>query len=55
MVYVAMVMRAVLAGLFSAVETLPLLLVAFLPVGAFLMAGLFRRKVAALKSNEIGF
>jgi integral membrane protein len=48
LVYVAMVMRAVSAGLFSAVETLQLMLVAFVPFGAFLMTGLFRRKAAAL-------
>ena len=37
-----------MAGLFSAVETLQLLVVAFVPFGAFFMTGLFRRKAAAL-------
>jgi integral membrane protein len=47
LIYLLMVMRAVSAGLFSAVETLLLLLVAFVPFGAFFMTGLFRRKAAA--------
>jgi hypothetical protein len=40
-----------MAGLFSALETLRLLVVAFVafvPFGAFFMTGLFRRKAAAL-------
>ena len=48
LIYVAMVMRAASISLLSAVETGQLLMVAFVPFGAFFMAGLFRRKSAAL-------
>jgi integral membrane protein len=56
LIYVAMVVRAGYAGLLTATETTRMMLVAFIPFGAFLMTGMFRRKVAALmpvSSNTI--
>jgi integral membrane protein len=54
LVYVVMVMRAVSINLLSFVETLQMLLVAFIPFGAFFMMGLFRRKAAALDGAQPG-
>ncbi len=48
LIYGLMVMRAASMSLLSAMETVQLLLVAFVPFGAFFMMGLFRRKAAAL-------
>jgi integral membrane protein len=48
LVYVAMVMRAASINLLTALETLQLMLVAFVPFGVFLVAGLFKRKAVAL-------
>lgn len=52
LIYVAMVMRAASTSLLSAVETVQLLMVAFVPFGAFFMAGLFRRKEAELAATS---
>ena len=49
LIYVAMVMRATSAGLLTATETTRLMLVAFIPLGAFFMSGMFKRKAAALR------
>lgn len=48
LLYVAMVLNAWQKGLWSPAETLKLLLAAVIPFGVFLVAGLFRRKQAAL-------
>ena len=48
LIYGLMVMRAASISLLSAMETVQMLLVAFVPFGAFFMMGLFRRKAAAL-------
>lgn len=48
LIYVAMVVRAGSAGLLTAAETTRLMLVAFVPFGAFFIVGMFRRKAAAL-------
>lgn len=53
LVYVAMVMRAAAINLLSAVETLQMLVVAFVPFGAFFMMGLFRRKAVALMDTPV--
>jgi integral membrane protein len=52
LIYVAMVMRAASISLLSAVETVQLLMVAFVPFGVFFMAGLFRRKATELAVTE---
>lgn len=48
LIYVAMVVRAGSAGLLTAAETTRMMLVAFIPFGAFFMTGMFKRKAAAL-------
>ncbi len=48
LIYVAMVMRAASAGLLTATETTRMMLVAFIPFGAFFMSGMFKRKASAL-------
>ncbi len=48
LIYVAMVMRAASAGLLTATETTHMMLVAFIPFGAFFMGGMFKRKTAEL-------
>jgi len=48
LIYVAMVVRAGTVGLLTAAETSRMMLVAFIPFGAFFMTGMFRRKAAAL-------
>lgn len=56
LIYVTMVVRAGSAGLITAAETTRMMLVAFIPFGAFFMTGMFRRKAAALtlaRSNTI--
>lgn len=47
-VYVAMLVRARSVGLLSAKETGRLMWAAFIPFGAFWLAGQFKRKAAAL-------
>lgn len=49
--YLAMVARAGSLGLMSAAETMRLVLLAFIPFGAFFLTGLFNRKAAALASQ----
>lgn len=46
--YLAMVMRAGSVGLLTAAETVRLMLLAFIPFGAFFVTGMFKRKAAAL-------
>ena len=46
--YAALVLRNASAGHLSARETLLLLVAAFVPFGAFMVAGVFRRKAKAL-------
>jgi len=48
LIYVAMVVRAGTVGLLTAAETSRMMLVAFIPFGAFFMTGMFRRKAATL-------
>jgi integral membrane protein len=48
LLYVAMVLHARQKGLWSATETFQLLLASVVPLGAFFVSGLFRRKQAAL-------
>lgn len=48
LIYVAMVVRAGSAGLLTSAETTRMMLVAFIPFGAFFMTGMFKRKAAAL-------
>jgi len=48
LIYVAMVLRAQQTGIWSAAEALKLLAAAFVPFGAFMVAGLFRRKQLTL-------
>jgi integral membrane protein len=48
LIYVAMVVRSGSVGLLTATETTRMMLVAFIPFGAFFMTGMFRRKAAAL-------
>ena len=48
LIYTLMVVRAASVRLVSAAETVQLLLVAFVPFGAFFMTGLFRRKATAI-------
>lgn len=45
--YVAVVMRASSAGLISVAETARLMWVAFIPFGAFFVAGMLKRKAAS--------
>lgn len=52
LIYVAMVVRAGSAGLLTAAETTRMMLVAFIPFGAFFMTGMFKRKAAALTSSN---
>jgi integral membrane protein len=51
LIYVAMVLRAQQTGVWSASEVLKLLGAAFVPFGAFMVAGLFRRKQVALATT----
>lgn len=51
-IYTLMVLRASSVGLLNAMETLQLMVVAFIPFGAFFMAGLFKRKAAALARSD---
>lgn len=51
LIYVAMVLRARQKGLWSATETGQLLVAAFIPFGALMVSGLFRRKQAALQAT----
>lgn len=53
LIYGLMVMRAASMSLLSAMETVQLLLVAFVPFGALFMMGLFRRKAAALAAAPL--
>ena len=53
LVYVAMVMRASSIQVVSTLETVQLLLVAFVPFGALFMAGFFKRKAAELEVNLV--
>jgi integral membrane protein len=48
LIYVAMVMRAASAGLITGAESTRLMIVAFIPFGAFFMGGMFKRKAQAL-------
>jgi integral membrane protein len=48
LVYLAMVMRAASVGLLTAMETVRLVLVAFIPFGVFFVVGIFKRKAASL-------
>jgi len=51
LIYVAMVMRSASISLLTALETVQLMLVAFVPFGVFLVAGMFKRKAAALAQS----
>ena len=48
LIYLALVARASKADLLSGTDSLKLMLVAFVPFGALLMAGMFKRKAAQL-------
>lgn len=52
LIYVAMVVRAGSTGLLTATEMTRLMLVAFIPFGAFFMGGMFKRKAAILTSTS---
>jgi integral membrane protein len=49
--YIAMVMRAGSIGLLTTAESVRLMLLAFIPFGAFFLIGMFKRKAAALASQ----
>jgi integral membrane protein len=48
LIYFAMVARAAKADLLTSTESIKLMLVAFIPFGALLMAGMFKRKAALI-------
>jgi len=50
LIYLVMVMRASKVGLFTAKEVMRLTLAAFIPFGALLLTGLFKRKLASISS-----
>lgn len=52
--YIAVVMRSGSVGLLNAAETARLMLLAFIPFGAFFLTGMFRRKAAALAHAPTG-
>jgi integral membrane protein len=48
LIYLSMVARATKANLLTSTESIKLMSVAFIPFGALLMAGLFKRKAALI-------
>ena len=48
LIYLAMVMRANKVDLLTSSETMRLMVAAFIPFGALLLAGLFKRKAASM-------
>ena len=48
LIYLAMVARAAQADLLTSTESIKLMLVAFIPFGALLMGGMFKRKAALM-------
>jgi integral membrane protein len=48
LIYLTMVMQAMKVNLLSTSETMRLMVAAFIPFGAFLLSGLFKRKAASM-------
>lgn len=53
LIYGAMVLQAVSTRLVTQTEAALLMLVAFIPFGAFMLGGLFRRKLVAAHAGEL--